>query len=495
MEITNFKNLAKNSLRRKALLIAKTGHEAIDIEKVVQQKIKIKQNQLFIFNPAVRSNTITRDSIIKLDLNKYKRVFLVGIGKGSILASLSLAKILGDKLTSGIALDIQYQDIRCPKIKRQYLGHPMSPKLKFLIGTHPLPSKQNIAATKKIIELVKKAGKDDLIVAFICGGGSALLCGSEKELKNSVLATKLLTQAGANILELNTVRKHLSLVKAGGLAKLAYPANIISLIVSDVLGNNLSMVASGPTVFDKTTKKEAEKVLKKYFNMGTSDVPNINRNNFRTSDVQKLKFVETPKNKKYFKKIKNILFLSNREPVLAMAEKAKKLGFKSKIYSHSLQGEAKDSLLLLIKKVLGLSLRAKRSNLINRKGAVILAGGETTVTLQSSKFKVKSLNFGKGGRNMEAVLGALTTNYKRLTTDTIFMSFASDGRDNTEAAGAIGDILTIKKAQKLKLNSQKYLDRHDSFNFFKKTKDLIFTEQKTFNVADLMIVLKSTNSE
>ncbi|MEK7553258.1 MAG: DUF4147 domain-containing protein, partial [Patescibacteria group bacterium] len=471
-----FKNLAKNSLREKTLLIAEAGYEAIEIEKVVSRKIKSQNGKLFIKSAMTRHSA---ETCSEFDLSVYKRVSLIGIGKGSALASANLAKILGKRLTKCVALDIKK-----PPLNSKFLIL----NAEFLIGTHPLPSKQNIAATQKIIKLAKNLKKDDLLITFICGGGSALLCDSEKEMKSSVLATKLLTQAGANILELNTIRKHLSITKGGGLAKMAYPATVISLIVSDVLGNDLSMVASGPTVYDKTTKKDAERILRKYFNMGTSDVPNINGNNFKTSDVRKIKFRETPKDKRYFKRVKNILFLSNRKPLLAMAEKSKELGFKPKIYSYSLKGEARNALSSLIKNV----PRVER--------AVILAGGETTVTLQSSKFpaspagrEVKSLKLGKGGRNQESVLGiiskAFNTNY--LLQNTVVLSIASDGRDNTEVAGAIGDFLTIQKAQKLKLNPQKYLDSHDSFNFFKKTGDLIFTKKKCFNVADLMFVLSA----
>ena len=429
MNIVNFKNLAKNSLRKKALLIAEAGYEAIDIKKVVQKKIYIHKEILNIKGQ-------------KINLNDFRRIFLIGIGKGSALACASLAKILGQRLTGGIALDIKK-----PKTKNL--------KLKTFVGSHPLPSEQNVDATQKIIKLVKNLKKDDLLITFICGGGSALLCASKKELKNSISTTKLLTKVGANILELNTVRKHLSEVKGGGLAKMAYPATVFSLVISDVIGNNLSMVASGPMAYDKTTKKDAEKIIKKYLR--------------KSALVRAL--TETPKDKKYFQKVKNVLFVSNQEPINAMFKKAKKLGFKPKIYSLELRGEAKNSLRPIIKRI--------------KKGQIILAAGETTVKLNNQKFgKPFDAARGKGGRNMEAVLGAIPQ-----ANNLVMLSFASDGRDNTEAAGAIADFSTIIKAQKLKLGPQKYLNRHDSFNFFKKTGDLIFTQQKTFNVSDLMLVL------
>lgn len=448
MNIINFKNLAKNLLRQKALLIAEAGYEAIDIAKVVNGRITIKDNALKIAAASGRS----KKSSIGINLNNFERVFLVGIGKGSAMASATLAKILARRLTNGIALDVQKPELEI-----------RNPKLEILNGTHPLPSQKNIIATQKIIKLAKNLKKDDLLITFICGGGSALLCGSENELKNSVLATKLLTQAGADIKELNTVRKHFSDFKGGGLAKLAYSATIISLIISDVptTDNDLSMVASGPTVYDKTTIKDAESILKKYNLQPTA---------------YNLRLTETPKNKKYFKKVKNILFLSNREPIMAMFEKAKKLGFKPKIYSYNLRGEANKKLVSLIRPI--------------KKGGAMLAGGETVVKLKVKSLKFKVQKLGKGGRNMEAILGAISNQQLAISNNLAVISFASDGRDNTEAAGAIGDASTFKKAKKLKLNPQKFLENHNSFNFFKKTGDLIYTKQKTFNVADLMIVLK-----
>ena len=432
MVITNFKNLAKNSLRKKALLIAEAGYEAIDITKTVSQKIKFQNNKLSI------CSAMTCHSV---GLDNYKNVFLIGIGKGSALACASLAKILDKKLTKGITLDIQR-----PKLEIRNL------KLEILTGTHPLPSKQNVGATQKIVKLAKNLKKDDLLINFICGGGSALACGSQKELKDLILVTKLLTKSGANILELNTVRKHLSEIKGGGLAKIAYPATVVSLIVSDVIGNDLSMVASGPTVFDKTTKKDAKKVLKKY---------NLNPKRFNLK--------ETPNERKYFKKVKNVLFVCNQDAVLAMNKRAKKLGFKPKIYSLVVKGEARHALLPMLNKI--------------KVGEALLAAGETTVTLDNRPV-------GKGGRNMEAVLGAISNFQFPISKNLVLLAFATDGRDNTEAAGAIGDFFALEKAKKLKLEPEEFLDQNNSFDFFKKTGDLIFAKSKSFNVSDLMIILR-----
>lgn len=454
MIITNFKSLAKNSLpdrraglREKALLIAEAGYEAIDIEKTVKSRISAKNNILEIRH-------FKKEDPYKIDLGDFKRVFIVGIGKGSALASASLVKILGGKLTGGIALDINKPKINSKLQTTNY-------KLQTFIGTHPLPSAQNIKATKEIIKLAKSLKKEDLLITFICGGGSALSCGSETELKNSILVTKELTKAGANITELNTVRKHLSEFKGGGLAKMAYPATIVSLIVSDVCGNELSSVASGPTVYDKTTKKDAESILKKY--------------NLQLL-INNLKLLETPKDDKYFKAAANILFVCNQDAIDGMMKKAEELGFVVKIHSLALEGEAKNIFLPIIKKI--------------KPREAIIAAGETTVTL--NKYQVSGIKYqdlGKGGRNQEAVLGAISNLQSTISNDLVVISFASDAHDNTEAAGAIDDYLVLKKIEKLKLNPQDFLNRHDSFNFFKKTGNLIYAKQKCFNVADLMLVL------
>ena len=267
-------------------------------------------------------------------------------------------------------------------------------------------------------------------------------------MKNTTLAIKELTKAGAAISELNTVRKHLSDFKGGNLAKMACPATGVSLIISDVCGNDLSNVASGPTVFDKTTKKDAVAIIKKY----------LRESAYRSALICALK--ETPKDVGCFKNIRNILFVCNQDVIAGMIKKTEELGLKAKIHSLALEGEAKTAFLPMIKNI--------------KSGEAIIAAGETTVTLKNKKS-------GKGGRNQEAVLGAIS--------NLIVISFASDGHDNTEAAGAIGDNLTLEKAKKLKLNPQKYLNNHDSFNFFKKIGDLIYAEQKCFKVGDLMFVL------
>ena len=227
--ITNFQNLAKNNLRRKALLIAELGYEAIEIEKVIKKRIKLRGNKFKIVHSHILENVgmnkkaaegrgrAKTELEAEIDLNNFKRVFIVGIGKGSALASATLAKILDKKLTGAIVLDIN-KPLLNSKFKIQ--------NSKFFQGTHPLPSQKNIKATQEIIKLAKSLNEKYLLITFMCGGCSALACASEAELKNTTLAIKELTKAGAAISELNTVRKHLSDFKGGNLGKMAFSGNV-----------------------------------------------------------------------------------------------------------------------------------------------------------------------------------------------------------------------------------------------------------------------------
>jgi glycerate 2-kinase len=358
-------------------------------------------------------------------------------------------------------------------------------------GTHPLPSRKNFLFTKKIIERFQgKLTKDDLVIVLVCGGGSAMLVYPKINLKKYIQVNQELLKSGANIYEMNTIRKHLDLVKGGGLLKILYPAKVISFIFSDVPGNDLSFIASGPTVKDKTKIGDALKIIKKY----------------KLKSVRKEDLIETPKEEKYFKNVRNILALSNLTALKAMKEKAESLGFKAKILTDNLKGDVKDVAKFLFQEI-------KKS-----KEKILIAGGETTV-------KVKGK--GKGGRNQELVLWFLqytdlygskmdntdNKNQRLFALDPresayknnirvnprcnqsssayLIISLNSDGWDNTEFAGAIGDKITLEKAKKLKLDIDKFLENNDSFHFFQKTKDGIITGRLPINVADLILVWKT----
>ncbi len=427
MKIKNFESLATNKLRKDALEIVEAGLEAIDTTKVIESNIKLVGNELKIAGES-------------FNLKLFKKVYLVGVGKCALEASLEIEKILGEKLTDGVVVDVKC--FERPK------------RLKFCLGSHPLPSDKNIDATKMIIEMLEKAEVDDLVIFVISGGGSVLLCQPENFTCNQESEiTKFLFDAGATIQELNTVRKHISLARGGWLAKHAYPARGVALIFSDVPGNHLSFIASGPTVLDETTVDDAREVINKY--KVWEKYPYVTKN-----------LLETPKDPKYFDKISNLLIVSNQLALGAMSAKAQALGYSSLIKNNELIGDAK----LLGQQILN-DFKSSKPN------SVWLYGGESTVRVKGR---------GVGGRNQTLALSGL----KNLVSNELLIALASDGRDNSDFAGAICDKITLRDAEKLNCDPKKYLEDDDSFGFFKKVGNYLDAGYLGSNVSDLILVIK-----
>jgi len=261
---------------------------------------------------------------------------------------------------------------------------------------------------------------------------------------------RALLRSGAAISEMNIVRKHLSSVKGGGLAKHLYPATVASLIFSDVPGNDLSVIASGPTQKDPSTLTDTKAVLEKY---------GLDKELFLADSD----FTETPKEDEYFKNVSNIIILSNQTVLNAMKKKEKELEYKAVIFTDRLEGDAHELGKMLIEKT--------------HLGEILIAGGESTL-------KVKG--HGKGGRNQTLVLSALDF----IRDETIISSFGSDGQDFFYFAGALGDMQTIVKAHALQLDAKGFLDDDNSYEYWKRVGDGIFTDKLESNVSDLMIVAK-----
>ena len=299
--------------------------------------------------------------------------------------------------------------------------------------------------------MIRGATEKDLIITLISGGGSSLFClPNNISVETLIEITKNLTQKGANIFELNTVRKHLSGVQGGQLTELCYPAKVISLIFSDVLGDDISMIASGPTVIDKTTVAEATQILSKYDLL-----------NFYLPSGKELK--ETPKDPKYFEKVKNILVVSNKNALEAMKTRAEDFGFETSVESQIISGYANQ---------VGKEMVSKKA----KTKSCLLFGGETTVKISGN---------GVGGRNQEMALAALS----QVQPNSILVCAASDGWDNTDHAGAIADTELFQKAKKLGVSPKEYLENSDSYNFFKKVGGAIYTGKLGSNVSDLYIML------
>ncbi|MBU1014960.1 DUF4147 domain-containing protein [Patescibacteria group bacterium] len=423
-KIQNFQQVARTELRKAALEIAEAGLQAIDTPSVVKNLIRLEGNALFIKER-------------EYSLQGVERLFVVGVGKCALAAAGALEDILGEKIADGIVLDK-----RAGKLKR----------MRALQGDHPLPTERNRKATAEIIELLERATERDLVLFLVSGGGSTFLFQSETLtcLEEGAIL-KCLFDAGAAIQEINAIRKHLSLARGGHLAKYAYPARVLSLVFSDVPGNNLDFVASGPTFKDSSTMEDAQKILERYdvqAKCGLSEIP----------------LLETPKEEKHFRNVENILFLSNETALQAMKEKAEELGFSPSVETAELTGDAEEVGEVIAKKL--------------KEGAlfVLLYGGETTVRVRHP---------GKGGRNLALGLSAL----RFLGEGELVFSFASDGLDNTEAAGALCDTMTREKAKEKGIKAQEYLEQNRSFEFFEETGDLVFMGPTGSNVSDLIIGL------
>ncbi|MBU2101540.1 DUF4147 domain-containing protein [Patescibacteria group bacterium] len=429
-KIKNFKELAITPLRRVLLEITEAGLEAIDTPSVIRGEILLEGDTL----------TIEKN---RYSLKDVENLYVVGAGKCVFEATEILEEVLGSRLTGGFVVDVSV-----PK------GHKLK-KVKCSEGTHPMPSSANVKASGQIQKVLKGATEKDMVIFIISGGGSTLLClpddGGSCDAEAGVL--KILFNKGADIEEINILRKHLSFVRGGFLAKHAYPAKVVSIIFSDVPGNDLEFVASGPTVKDHTTIKDAERILKKYEVL-------------ESSDFKEIKLIETPKEEKYFNQVDNIMLVSNNRALNAMAKKAEDLGYKPRIVTTAMKGEARDVAQDIVKELHK-----------NESKEVLLYGGETTVTV-----KVK----GKGGRNRELVISALLS----VKDDEILASVASDGRDNSEYAGAIADVETLAHAKAKKLDVEWYLDNNQSDKFFKETGDYIMTGDTGSNVSDLVIAIK-----
>ncbi len=423
MLIRNFDELAKNKLRREALEVVNAGLEAIQAERVMRERVRLDGDEL-----------VVKDR--RYDLGDYTKVYVVGMGKVAGAVAEELDKILGKRIEKGLVLSTENESfgaIECGKC------------------THPIPMKENVVRTKKMLELLNQAEPDDVVIVVITGGGSAMMC-YPYEMSCGVLAqmTQELMKAGAGIEEMNTIRKHLSQVKGGWLVKQANGAKMVAMIFSDVPGDDLSVIASGPTVLDKTTVVDARKILEKYRVLEKCGI----------DDCQ---LQETPKNEVLFERVDNILMLNNAHAVEAMAEKAGELGYQVMKKDEFVQGEARE---VGRKLVGGL-----------KENTAVVMGGETTVKVVGS---------GKGGRNQELVLGAV----ERIGDKEVVVAVASDGVDLTDYAGAVGDSLTRKMAKEKGVDVDEFVENNDASNFWKQVGGGISTGRLDSNVADLMVGLK-----
>ncbi|WP_406660960.1 glycerate kinase [Methanolobus sp. ZRKC3] len=411
------------------------------------------------------SNSVCRDDNTLIvgdrayDLTSYENVFLVSFGKAAVAMASAMETILDEYISDGFA------------ITKYGFGGTLK-KLEVLEAGHPIPDDNSVAAGIMIRDMLERTGKNDLIVFLISGGGSALLTLPRKGISVSDIVglTDGLICSGATIDELNTVRKHLSAVKGGGLAKMAYPSESVSLILSDVVGDPLDVIASGPTVPDSSTFEEFLEIITRYDLKLSSAVQGL------LDDGLEGVLEETPKSSgPIFDRTYHYLVGTNSLALHEAERKASELGYNTLILTSSLIGEAKE-----VAKVFASIAREERlKGMPVPLPACILAGGETTVTMRGK---------GKGGRCQEMALSfGIEVNGLE---NVLLLPGATDGNDGTsDAAGAFADGSTFRDGKDIGMDARLMLLKNNSYSFFKETGDLLLTGPTGTNVMDIYILL------
>ena len=349
----------------------------------------------------------------------------------------------------------------------------------FLLSGHPIPDARSVYAGERALEFVSSLKEDDTLVCLISGGGSALMTAPLIPLDELQTLTSSLLASGATINEINTIRRHLDRVKGGGLAR-ATKANIVSLILSDVIGNPLEAIASGPTAPDPTTREDALLILEKYLTTESRRHGDSQLLNSVTQCLRDSRGIETLKrDDPIFSRVQNIIIGDNTLAAQAALEQAQHEGFDSEILTNELQGEARDAGIMLANKL--------RDEISKRpRPFCLIAGGETTVTLRRGSGQALKGN-GKGGRNQELALAAVSE--LRDLPNVMLIALATDGEDGpTDAAGAVATSESAERAKRLGLSEADSLSRNDAYSFFELLGDLIRTHPTGTNVNDLIFL-------
>ena len=433
--------------RQIAVEIFLAGVESVKPDILIKRFVSISQNVLQIEE-------------IGFDLSDLMNIYVIGAGKASAMMAHAMESILGSRISAG-------------HIITKY-GH--SVPLKFIIITeagHPVPDENGIKGTEQIMSIVKKAGKDDLVICLISGGGSALLADVPEgcTLDDLKSVSNVLLKTGADIKEMNCIRKHLSKVKGGQLAKEASPARVVSLILSDVIGDPLDVIASGPTAPDPTTFGDAISIIRKY--KIESQIPEkihrVLQEGFDKKQQETLK-----ESDEAIVNTHNLIIGTNKLALKTAHEKAEAFGYKSEIITNKINGDVND----VARYIVETAINVRKEGKINNKICFLFAGEPT----------VKVRGKGLGGRNQHLALltAGLIKNFPGIT----ILSGGTDGSDGpTDAAGAVVDSLTSENASNLHLDIEQYINNFDSYHFFKQEGGLIITGPTQTNVMDMMIVL------
>lgn len=447
--LENAASYSLRKLRRDAMDILSTAVEAVDSGEAIRRNLVIDDGEL-------------RINGVALDLDRYSNVYVIGGGKAGGSMAEAIEELLGDRVTTGIlnVLKGTESDYHLEKIRLNG-------------ASHPTPGKDGVRGVEEMLTLMKGAGEEDLFIVLISGGGSSLMTYPARDISLSEIRslTERLLRSGATINELNAVRKHLSAIKGGLMAKSAHPATVLSLILSDVVGDPLDTIASGPTCPDHTTFEDAIGVLKKR-GIWYETSPSVRRH-LEKGLVGEIE--ETPKvGDMIFDRVHNVVIGSNLTAARAAQRRAEELGYHCLLWSTSVEGEAKDvgmALADIAKEIVAVDAPVKRP-------AALIAGGETTVTVTGK---------GVGGRNQELALGA---SIEVSGFDVVVAALATDGIDGpTDAAGAIVDGSTLNRAEMMNMDALQLLADNDSYTFFSRLGDALLTGPTGTNVNDLTLIL------
>jgi len=434
--------IVSNSYKNKLDRIYLSALEAADPIKCVSKYLIVEHNILYVGKK-------------KYDLGFYKRIFLISLGKAATEMARGANKVLGRKFTRGIV-------VSNTRPKRSISN------FKFILSSHPVPDERSVNAANAILELLSITKKNDLILFLISGGGSSIIALPDRNvsLEDKKITTRLLLKSGVETDTLNTVRKKISRIKGGGLLEAAYPSEVITLILSDVVGDRISVIASGPTLPDESIARDAWREI---CELGIENkLPPrvvINLENPLKDDRKKKKY--SPHN--------TIIVGNNLASLRAAKKCAEGLGYNSIILTSQIRGEAK----VVAKTLASIAMETKASNVPIPKPACIITGGETAVTVKGS---------GSGGRNTELALAFSIEITNESKINALFAG--TDGIDGpTDAAGAYCNGKSRVKSRENGVSAKDSLLNNDSYGFFKKAGDLKITGPTGTNVNDIAIIL------
>ena len=431
-------------LRQHALAIFRAGLEAADPARAIASHVTLKGETLLVGGERYR-------------LDRYRRILVVGAGKAGATMAAALERVLGKRITGGL---INVKDGHVAKLRRIQLNE----------CGHPIPDDRGVDGARRIAAMVRDATAEDLVFCLVSGGASALLPFPAEgiTLEDKQETTRQLLACGATIHEINAIRKHLSAIKGGQLAAMAAPATVISLLLSDVVGDDLSVIGSGPTAADASTFHDALDVLDRYLIRGRVP-PHVRE---RLEAGARAEIEETPKK---VPNAVNVVVGSNALAINAAETKAKALGYRTVVLSTTVEGETRD----VARMHASIAREVATSARPAKPPACILSGGETIVTLRGH---------GLGGRNQEFAL-AVARDLAAMNR-VVLLSAGTDGTDGpTDAAGAIADSLTLQRAAERNLDPDRSLADNDSYRFFDALGDLVKTGPTGTNVMDLHVII------